>query len=39
MSEQGLRQLISDAIWQKPWGNGLAEGLIPLNRAMSEIGG
>lgn len=34
-----LRQLILDAIWNKPWGNGLAEGLIPLNRVMSEIGG
>lgn len=39
MSERGLRQLISDSIWQKPWGNGLAEGLVPLNRAMSQIGG
>jgi cyclic pyranopterin phosphate synthase len=34
-----LRQLILDGIWQKPWGHGLAEGLIPLNRVMSEIGG
>jgi cyclic pyranopterin phosphate synthase len=34
-----LRQLILEAIWNKPWGNGLAEGLIPLNRTMSEIGG
>ena len=34
-----LRQLILDAIWQKPWGHGLAEGLIPLNRVMNEIGG
>jgi cyclic pyranopterin phosphate synthase len=34
-----LRQLILDGIWQKPWGHGLADGLIPLNRAMSEIGG
>jgi cyclic pyranopterin phosphate synthase len=34
-----IRQLILDAIWNKPWGNGLAEGLIPLNRTMSEIGG
>jgi len=34
-----LRQLILDSIWLKPWGHGLAEGLIPLNRAMSEIGG
>ncbi len=34
-----LRQLILDAIWFKPWGHGLAEGVIPLNRVMSEIGG
>ncbi len=38
-SEAELRQIILDAIWQKPWGNGLAEGLVPLNRAMSQIGG
>ena len=34
-----LRRLIVDGIWKKPWGHGLADGLIPLNRAMSEIGG
>jgi cyclic pyranopterin phosphate synthase len=34
-----LRQLILDGIWYKPWGHGLADGLIPLNRVMSEIGG
>ncbi len=34
-----LRQIILDGIWQKPWGHGLAEGVIPLNRVMSEIGG
>ena len=34
-----LRSLILDAIWNKPWGNGLADGIIPLNRVMSEIGG
>jgi cyclic pyranopterin phosphate synthase len=34
-----LRQLIIDGIWYKPWGHGLAEGIIPLNRVMSEIGG
>jgi cyclic pyranopterin phosphate synthase len=35
----GLRRLILDGIWYKPWGHGLADGLIPLNRVMSEIGG
>ncbi|HSB66575.1 MAG TPA: GTP 3',8-cyclase MoaA, partial [Anaerolineales bacterium] len=34
-----LRQLIMDGLWQKPWGHALAEGIIPRNREMSEIGG
>ena len=34
-----LRELIIDAVWNKPWGHGLADGEIPLNRGMSEIGG
>lgn len=34
-----LRQIILDGIWMKPWGHGLAEGVIPMNRVMSEIGG
>jgi GTP 3',8-cyclase len=34
-----LRALILEGIWEKPWGHGLAEGVIPLNRVMSEIGG
>ncbi|MDI6770493.1 MAG: GTP 3',8-cyclase MoaA [Anaerolineales bacterium] len=34
-----LRNLILEAVWNKPWGHGLAEGEIALNRAMSEIGG
>lgn len=34
-----LRNLILDAVWYKPWGHGLADGAIPLNRTMSEIGG
>jgi cyclic pyranopterin phosphate synthase len=34
-----LRQIILDGIWMKPWGHGLAEGVIPLSRVMSEIGG
>jgi cyclic pyranopterin phosphate synthase len=34
-----LRQLVIDGLWQKPWGHGLSEGVIPLNREMSEIGG
>lgn len=38
-SLEDLRQLILEGIWNKPWGHGLAEGIIPLNRVMSEIGG
>ncbi len=34
-----LRTLILSAIWEKPWGHGLQEGTIPVNRTMSEIGG
>ena len=34
-----LRQIILDGVWEKPWGHGLAEGVIPLNRVMNEIGG
>lgn len=34
-----LRQIILDGVWEKPWGHGLADGVIPLNRGMSEIGG
>jgi cyclic pyranopterin phosphate synthase len=36
---EDLRDLMLNAIWNKPWGHGLAEGEIPLNRVMSEIGG
>jgi cyclic pyranopterin phosphate synthase len=38
-TSEELRQMILDGIWVKPWGHGLAEGTIPLNRVMSEIGG
>jgi cyclic pyranopterin phosphate synthase len=38
-SLEELRRLILDGIWFKPWGHGLAEGIIPLNRVMNEIGG
>jgi cyclic pyranopterin phosphate synthase len=36
---EDLRALILNGIWQKPWGHGLEEGVIPMNRVMSEIGG
>ncbi len=38
-SPDELRQLLLDGVWHKPWGHGLADGVIPLNRAMNEIGG
>jgi cyclic pyranopterin phosphate synthase len=38
-SEQELRSLLLEAIWNKPWGHGLAQGEIATNRVMSEIGG
>jgi GTP 3',8-cyclase len=34
-----LRHWILNGVWEKPWGHGLADGVIPLNRVMSEIGG
>jgi len=34
-----LRRWILNGVWEKPWGHGLADGIIPLNRVMSEIGG
>jgi GTP 3',8-cyclase len=38
-SLEELRSLILAGVWNKPWGHALAEGVIPLNRVMSEIGG
>ncbi len=38
-SDEELRSLILDAVWNKPWGHGLADGHIAVNRTMSEIGG
>ncbi len=34
-----LQDLIRQAIWRKPWGHELSNGVIPMNRIMSEIGG
>jgi cyclic pyranopterin phosphate synthase len=38
-SLEELRRMVLEAVWNKPWGHGLAGGEIPLNRGMSEIGG
>jgi cyclic pyranopterin phosphate synthase len=38
-TDNELRLLIQESVWEKPWGHQLSEGEIPLNRAMSQIGG
>lgn len=38
-TDDELRAIIEKGIWWKPWGHGLAQDVIPLNRVMSEIGG
>lgn len=38
-STEELKALIAEGIWFKPWGHGLADQEVPLNRVMSEIGG
>ncbi|MCG3148295.1 MAG: GTP 3',8-cyclase [Verrucomicrobiae bacterium] len=38
-SRDRLSKLIRESVHQKPWGHGLADNSIALNRAMSEIGG
>ncbi len=38
-TELEIRDLILEAIWNKPWGHGLADGVIARNRAMNQIGG
>ncbi len=37
--DDDLITIIEEGVWQKPWGHKLGEDVIPLNRAMSEIGG
>jgi hypothetical protein len=38
-SDAELEQLLRNLIWRKPWGHGLPDGVIPLERGMSQIGG
>lgn len=38
-SDEDLRQMVLNAVWHKPWGHGLDQGIIPLNRVMNQIGG
>jgi len=37
--QEELRRLILSAIWDKPWGHGLADGVVSSGRVMSQIGG
>ena len=34
-----LDALVRQAVWLKPWGHGLPEGVVPTLRGMSELGG
>ena len=34
-----LRDLVLEAVWNKPWGHNLADGQLATNRTMSQIGG
>jgi cyclic pyranopterin phosphate synthase len=34
-----LRELMRDGAYHKPWGHGLAQGVIAESRAMNQIGG
>ncbi len=36
---EDLKAIIRDSIWVKPWGHGLVQDVIAMNRNMSEIGG
>jgi len=38
-TDDELEELIRSLIWRKPWGHSLPDGLIPLERVMSQIGG
>jgi cyclic pyranopterin phosphate synthase len=38
-SDDEMKELIRGLIWRKPWGHGLPDGIIPIERVMSQIGG
>ncbi len=38
-SLEALRERMSELIFRKPWGHGLPDNVIPLQRVMSQIGG
>lgn len=39
VTDTEMLDIITKAIWRKPWGHKLGQDIIPLNRVMSEIGG
>jgi GTP 3',8-cyclase len=38
-SDDDIAALIREAVWLKPWGHGLPDGIKPTLRGMSELGG
>ncbi|HWQ13330.1 MAG TPA: GTP 3',8-cyclase MoaA [Roseiflexaceae bacterium] len=38
-TEEEVEQIIRHAVYVKPWGHGLPEGVLPTLRGMSELGG
>jgi len=38
-TDDQLEALVRNLIWRKPWGHGLSDSVIPLERVMSQIGG
>lgn len=38
-TELEIKNLILEAVWNKPWGHGLADGEFARNRVMNQIGG
>jgi cyclic pyranopterin phosphate synthase len=34
-----VRAALREGVWRKPWGHGLADGVLPVGRGMSQIGG
>jgi cyclic pyranopterin phosphate synthase len=38
-SDEDMEALVRQAVWLKPWGHGLPDGVKPTLRGMSELGG
>ncbi len=38
-SDAALRAALREGVWRKPWGHGLDQGILPVGRGMSQIGG